>query len=106
MDINWPLCCPCQLDTHEFLQAPKKEGVISLERDLKEYQSIKGRSTLPSGVKVNLSNLNDGSDIASILETNQAKYHKKCRSYYSSSRIKRLREKMEKKCLVSLVQKS
>ena len=61
---------------------------MSLERDFKEYQSIKG--TLPSGVTVNFNNLNDGSDIASTLETNQAKYHKKCRSYYSSSCIKRL----------------
>ena len=72
----------------EFLQTPKKEGFISLERDFKEYQSIK--STLPSDVKVNLNNLNDGSDIASTLEANQAKYHKKCISYYRSSCIKRL----------------
>ena len=93
MDINWQLCCLCQLDTQEFLQTPKREGFISLERDFKEYQSIKG--TRPSGVTVNLCDLNDGSDIASTLEANQAKYHKKCRSYYSSSRIKRLRGKME-----------
>ena len=94
MDINWQLCRLCQLDTQEFLQTPKKEGFISLERDFKEYQSVKG--TLPSDVKVNLNNLNDGSDIASTLEANQVKYHKKCRGYHSSSRIKRLREKMEK----------
>ena len=94
MDIDWKLCCLCQLDIQEFLQTPKKEGFISLERDFKEYQYIKG--TLPSGVKVNLSNLNDGSDITSTLEANQAMYHKKYRSYYSSSHIKRLREKMEK----------
>ena len=75
MDINWQLCCLCQLDTQEFLQTPKKEGFISLERDFKEYQPIKG--TLPSGVKVNLNNLNDGSDIASTLVANLAKYHKK-----------------------------
>ena len=93
-DINCQLCCLCQLDTQEFLQTPKKEGFISLERDFKEYQSIKG--TLPSGVTVKLNNLNDGSDIASTLEANRATYHKKCRSYYSSSRIKHLREKMEK----------
>ena len=83
MDINWQLCCLCQLDTQEFLQTPKKEGFISLERDFKEYQSIKG--TLLSGVKVILNNLNDGSDIASTLEANQAKYHKKCRSYCKST---------------------
>ena len=94
MNINWKLCCVCQVDTQEFLKTPKKEGFISLERDFNEHQSIKG--TLPSGVKVNLSNLNDGSDITSILEANQAMYHKKCRSHYSSSHIKRLREKMEK----------
>ena len=103
MDINWKLCCPCQLDTQEFLQIAKKEGFISLERDFKEYQSIKG--TLPSGVKVNLNNLNDGSDIASTLEANQAKYHKKCRSNCSSSRIKCLREKMEKEVPCQLSQK-
>ena len=94
MDINRKLCCLCQLDTQEFLQTPKKEGFISLERDFKEYQYIKG--TLPSGVKVNLSNLNDGSDITSTLEANQAMYHKQYRSCYSSSPIKHLREKMEK----------
>ena len=92
--INWQICCLCQLDTHEFLQTPRKEGVISLEKDFTEYISIKG--TLPSGVTVNLNDLNDGSDIISTLEANQAKYHKKCRSFYSSSRLKRLREKTEK----------
>ena len=50
MDINWKLGFLCRLDTQEFLQTPKKEGFISLERDVKEYQSIKG--TLPSGVKL------------------------------------------------------
>ena len=94
MDINWQLCCLFQLDTQEFLLTPKKEGFISLERDFKEYQSIKG--TLPSDVTVNLNNLNDGSDSALTLEANQTKYHKKCRSYYNSSRIKHLREKLEK----------
>ena len=63
MDINWQLCCSCQLDTQEFLQTSKKEGFISPERDLKKNQSTKG--TLPSGIKVNLNNLNDGSDIVS-----------------------------------------
>ena len=94
MDINWKICCLCQLDTHEFLQTPRKEGFISLKKDFTEYISIKG--TLPSGVTVNLNDLDDGSDIVSTLEANQAKYHKKCRSYYRSSRFKRLKEKMEK----------
>ena len=88
MDINYQICCLCQLDTQEFLQTPKKEGFISLERDFREYLSIKG--TLPSGVTANLNDLKDGSDIVSTLEANQAKYHKKYRSYYSSSHIKRL----------------
>ena len=63
------------MDTQEFLQTAKKEGIISLERDFKEYQPIKG--TLPSGVKVNLNNLNDGS----TLEANQENYHKKVQKW-------------------------
>ena len=103
MDINWQICCLCQLDTQEFLQTPKKEGFISLEKDFKEHIYISIKGTLPSGVTVNLNDLNDGSDIVSTLETNQAKYHKKCRSYYSSC-FKCLWEKMEKEvpCQLSL----
>ena len=84
MDVKWQICCLCQLDTQEFLQTPKKEGFISLEKDFKEHIYISIKGTLPSGVTVNLNDLNDGSDIVSTLEANQAKYHKKCRSYYSS----------------------
>ena len=39
--MNWELCCLCQTDkTEEALQTPKKEGLVSLERDLKDFIAI------------------------------------------------------------------
>jgi len=94
--MNWELCCLCQLDnTQEHLQTPKEEGLISLERDLKNFNAI-NTNKCPSGINVTISHLNDGSGIASTLKSHKARYHKTCRSYCSSSRVKRAREKLDK----------
>ena len=94
--MNWELCCLCQLDKpHEALQTPKEEGLESLERDLKDFNAISA-DTRPPGINITISQLNDGSGIAESLKSHKARYHKTCRSYCSSSRVKRAREKLKK----------
>lgn len=77
--INWDLCCLCQLDAEEPLQKPTKEGLVSLERHLKDFIAI--ANVLPSCVNVTIDQLNDGSGIAATLMSHNAKYQKRCRSY-------------------------
>ncbi|KAL8577258.1 hypothetical protein ACOMHN_022446 [Nucella lapillus] len=94
--MNWELCCLCQTDkTEEALQTPKEEGLVSLERDLKDFIAINAND-LPHGINVTISQLNDGSGIAATLKSHKASYHKLCRSYCSSTRVKRAREKLDK----------
>ena len=50
---------------------------------------------VPSGITVPFDQLNDGSGIAATLRSHNAKYHNTCRSYSSSSRVKRLHQKQE-----------
>ena len=88
-NINWDLCCLCQQEAHEPLQTPKEEGCLSLERDLKAFLNV--ANVLPSSVNVTIDQLNNGSGIAETLKTHNAKYHKRCRSYCSSSRVKIVR---------------
>ena len=90
--INWELCYLCQTDKDECLQSPKEEGILSLERDLNDFREV---NAVPTGISVNLDRLNDGSGISATLRSNNCKYHKTCRSYCSSSRVKRLRQKLE-----------
>ena len=93
--MNWGLCCLCQSDkTGEALQTPE-EGLVSLERDLKDFNAISANN-LPSGINVTISQLNDGSGIAETLKSHKARYHQTCRSYCSSSRVKREREKLDR----------
>lgn len=92
MDLNWELCCLCQSDKNEPLQNPKEEGLLSLEKDLNDFKEI---DTEPSGITVSFDQLNDGSGIAATLRAHNAKYHKICRSYCSSSRLKRLQQKQK-----------
>ena len=94
--MNWELCCLCQSDTNqEALQTPKEEGLKSIERDLEDFNEI-DRNNLPSGINVKIDQFNDSSGIAETLKSYKAKYHKSCRSYCSSSRVKRAREKLDK----------
>lgn len=94
--MNWEICCLCQTDTtQETLQTPKEDGLVSLERDLKDFDDINANS-LPSGINVTISQLNDGSGIEATLKSHKARYHKSCRRYCSSSRVKRAREKQKK----------
>ena len=92
-DMNWELCCLCQSDkTQEVLQAPKNEGLLSLESDLTHFNVINADS-LPSGINVTVNQLYDGSGIAA---THDAKYHRTCRRNCSSSRVKRASGKLGK----------
>ena len=94
--MNWTLCCLCQLDkTQEALQTPKEEGLLSLQRDLKDLNDLNDNK-LPSGINVTIGQLNNGSGIAATLKLHKARYHKLCRTYCSSSRVKRAREKLDK----------
>ena len=95
-DMNWELCCLCQSNkTQEVLQAPKNEGLLSLERDLTNFNVINADS-VPSGINVTLNQLDDGSGIAATLKSHEAKYQKTCRRYCGSSRVKRARGKLGK----------
>ena len=93
--MNWELCCLCQTDkTEEALQTPKEEGLLSLQKDLNDFITI--TANLPPGINVIISQLNDGSGIAATLKSHKAMYHRICRSYCSSSRVKRARDKLDK----------
>lgn len=94
--MNWELCCICQLDKPETpLLTPRQDGFVSLETDLIDFHDL-NTNNLPSCLNVNISQLNDGSGIASTLASHKARYHKQCRSYCSSSRVKRARAKQDK----------
>lgn len=77
------------------MQTPKEEGLVSLERDLKDFFAINAND-IPPGINVTISQLNDGSGSAATLKSHKAIYHHICRSYCSSSRVKRAREKLDK----------
>ena len=85
--INWDLCCLCQEKKDDRLQTPKNEGLTSLERDLNGFKSI---GVVPSGIKVSWAQLDGGQGIATTLKSHNAKYHKVCRSYCSSSHLQRI----------------
>ena len=82
--------CLCQSDKNEPLQTPKAEGRVTLGRDLNDFKTI---GVVPPGITVSIDQLNDGSGISATLRSHNVKYHKMCRSYCSSSRVKRLRQK-------------
>ena len=65
---------------------------FSALRDLNDFNEI---NIVPSIVTVSLDQLNDGSGIAATLGSHNAMSHKTSRSYCSSSRGKRLRQKQE-----------
>ena len=89
-NIDWELCCLCQSDKNEPLQTPKAEGLVTLGRDLNDFKTI---GVVPPGITISFGQLNDGSGISATLRSHNVKYHKMCRSYCSSSRVKRLRQK-------------
>ena len=76
----------------EHLQTPRDEGLESLERDLTHWVDIDGLLTC---INVTIDQLNDGSGISTTLKCHKAKYHKTCRSYCSSSCLKRTRQKQD-----------
>ena len=93
-NINWEPCCLCQSDTDEQLQTPREEGLLSLDRVMNAFKEM---NASPSCIAVTSNQLNDGSGIAATLRLHNAKYHKTCRTYCSSSRVKRLCPKKKNK---------
>lgn len=91
-NTNWELCCLCQSEKNELLQTPKEESLLTLERDLNDFKKI---NAVPSGITFRFDQLDDNPGIAATLRSHNAKYHKSCRSYCSSSRVKRLRQKQD-----------
>lgn len=91
-DINWNLCCLCQIDTNERLQNPTLDGYLSLEKQLKEFKNL---NATPSEILVPTDKLDDGSGIADTLKSHNAKYHKSCRLNCSASRLKRKQDKQQ-----------
>ena len=89
---NWELCCLCQSDTDEQLQTHREEGLLSLDRVMNAFKEM---NASPSCIAVTSNQLNDGSGIAATLRLHNVKYHKMCRTYCSSSRVKRLCPKEE-----------
>ena len=59
-DINWDLCCIYQLGKNERLTKPRKEGLITLGRDLNDFKEF---NSIPCGMSVSFDQLNDGSGI-------------------------------------------
>jgi len=55
--------------------------------------TFKAIGVVPSVLKVSWSQLDEGQGIAVTLKAHSAKYHKVCRTYCSSSRLKRFTEK-------------
>ena len=87
--INWELCCLCQEEKDEWLQAPK-EGLATIEKDLNGFKAI---GIVPSGMKMSWAQLDEGQSIAKTLKTHNAKHHKVCRIYCSNSRLRKFTEK-------------
>ena len=90
-DIDWKLCCLCQSIKDDVLQTPTEQGLITLEKDLTDFKQL---NALPTGV--NISNIDDGSGVASTLLSRAAVYHKSCRSSCNNYRFKRLRDSLER----------
>ena len=88
-DINWDLCCICQLSKNGKLTKPRIEGLITLGRDLNDFKEFISISYV---CQVSFDQLNDGSGITATLISNNVKYHKLCRSYCHSSRVNRLHQ--------------
>ena len=67
----------------------QKKGVISLQIDLTDFSDI---LSLPENKNVTIDKLNDEYGIALTLKKG-VRYHKSCRRYCNSSRVKRIHRK-------------
>ena len=102
-DFNWNYCIICQKSSLEDLQCPLDTkrtdvetgaGYVRLDADLERCRSL---SWFPVPIKLHC--LNDGSEIATTLQMNEAKWHKTCRNKFSELKINRYEKfKREETC--------
>ena len=85
--IDWTLCCLCQCKKAQPLQNATERGLISLEKDLKDFEQL---GALPFGI--DLHRLDDGTGFVATLVGHKAVYHKTCRSVCNSIHVKRARD--------------
>ena len=83
--LNWTLCVICQTPSDQHLITPTQAGYESLASNLQQFVD---RSALQSSVRID--RMNDGSGIENTLMSNNAKYHKMCRSKYNSRQLERI----------------
>ena len=69
-----------------------EQGSLTLQRDLNDFIQLNALPTM-----ISISRLDDGSGIASTLQSHGAMYHKSCRSSCNSYRVKRVRDSLENK---------
>ena len=90
-ETDWTLCCLCYSKKNEALVNLTEQGSLTLQRDLNDFIQLNALPTI-----INISHLDDGSGIASTLQSHGAVYHKSCRSSCNSYRVKRVRDSLEK----------
>jgi len=92
-DIDWSLCCLCQLDTPATLACPadsKKAnagvGYNTLSNNLKGFKEL-GETNLK------VLRLDEGDGLEAILVANRARFHKTCFDKYSAMKLDRARKR-------------
>jgi len=91
-ETDWTLCCLCYSKKNEALMSVTEQGLLTLQRDLNDFIQLNALPTM-----ISISRLDDGSGIASTLQSHGAMYHKSCRSSCNSYRVKRVRDSLENK---------
>ncbi|KAF5287459.1 hypothetical protein FQA39_LY04087 [Lamprigera yunnana] len=98
--IDWSLCFICQNETREKLTNPERStrkdkfaAYVSLESSLTRLNALNQLTSIP--LRVDLSQLNDGTGIFNTLKSNKAVYHKSCRANCSENRIARAQKRSE-----------
>ena len=72
-ETDWTLCCLCYSKKNEALMSVTKQGSLTLQRDLNDFIQLNALPTM-----ISISHLDDGSGIASTLQSHGAMYHKSC----------------------------
>lgn len=83
-DINWNICCLCQVDTHEAIQTISKESCKSIANNLQKFHDI---HALP--LKIDILSLDEGPGIETTLTNHNAKSHKSCRLKIATTKLNR-----------------
>ncbi|KAF5290944.1 hypothetical protein FQA39_LY14550 [Lamprigera yunnana] len=92
--IDWSLCFICQNDTGQKLTNPERStrkdkfaAYVSLESSLTRLKELNQLTSI--SLRVDFSQLNDGTRIFNTLKSNRAVYHKSCRANCSENHIAR-----------------